>query len=169
VSRRADLLWGGVDEATRANKDSFFYTNITPQMDDFNQSTRGGLWGCLENALYEQARTGHRISVFGGPILERDDVRYEDILVPDEFWKLLVYVVDEEPRAKAFVLKQTVKNIDTERIELPKWEPFAKTVAYVSDRTSLDFGVVGEWDRTEASLETEEIEAPIRDLSEIDW
>lgn len=56
-----------------------------------------------------------------------------------------------------------------EVIELPKWEPFAKTVAYVSDRTSLEFGVVGDWDVTKPSLDTEEVETPIRDLSEIDW
>lgn len=47
LARRADLCWGPKAEAQKANKDSFFFTNITPQMDDFNQSTKEGLWGLL--------------------------------------------------------------------------------------------------------------------------
>ncbi len=45
IARRADLLWGTREEAEQANADSFFFTNITPQLDDFNQSSRRGLWG----------------------------------------------------------------------------------------------------------------------------
>ena len=168
VSRRADLIWGTMDEAIRANSDSFYYPNITPQMEDFNKSSKGGLWGCLENALYEQAKTGQRISVFGGPILEADDLPYEDIHVPDEFWKVLVYLVDGAPRAKGFVLKQIVKDIDTEAIG-PKWAPFEKALADIADRTSLDLGVIAGWDRTKPAVDAEEVERPITDLSAIDW
>ena len=53
IARRADLLWGKTAEALQANRDSFYYSNITPQMDDFNQSSQQGVWGRLENALYE--------------------------------------------------------------------------------------------------------------------
>ncbi|MEO6511943.1 MAG: DNA/RNA non-specific endonuclease, partial [Nocardioides sp.] len=35
IARRADLLWGTLEEAQQANHDSFFFTNITPQMNDF--------------------------------------------------------------------------------------------------------------------------------------
>ena len=38
IARRADLLWGTREEAQRANMDSFLFTNIAPQLDDFNQS-----------------------------------------------------------------------------------------------------------------------------------
>src|SRR5205823_1118241 len=47
IARRADLLWGSREEAEQANVDSFFFTNITPQLDDFNQSKQHGLWGEL--------------------------------------------------------------------------------------------------------------------------
>lgn len=47
------MLWGPLAEAKKANRDSFFYTNITPQMDDFNQSSKGGIWGRLEDAVFE--------------------------------------------------------------------------------------------------------------------
>ena len=45
IARRSDLLWGTREEAQRANTDSFLFTNIAPQLDDFNQSTKHGLWG----------------------------------------------------------------------------------------------------------------------------
>ena len=36
LARRADLLWGRLADAQKANSDSFYFTNITPQMNDFN-------------------------------------------------------------------------------------------------------------------------------------
>ncbi len=53
IARRSDLLWGTREEAQRANTDSFLFTNIAPQLDDFNQSVKHGLWGQLEDAIYE--------------------------------------------------------------------------------------------------------------------
>jgi endonuclease G, mitochondrial len=38
IARRADLLWSTREEAQRANEESFVFTNITPQLNDFNQS-----------------------------------------------------------------------------------------------------------------------------------
>lgn len=49
---RTDLLWGCRAEAGRANKDSFFFTNITPQIEDFNQSSQNGVWGRIEDAVF---------------------------------------------------------------------------------------------------------------------
>lgn len=51
LARRSDLIWGDVAEAQQANRDSFYYGNIAPQMDDFNQSSQKGIWGRLENVL----------------------------------------------------------------------------------------------------------------------
>jgi len=45
LARRSDLLWGTYDEAKVANHDSFCFTNITPQINTFNQASRGGVWG----------------------------------------------------------------------------------------------------------------------------
>ncbi len=70
IARRADLVWGELDEAQQANRDSFYYSNITPQMDDFNQSSQNGIWGRLENALFEDVDVEDlRVSVFAGPVL----------------------------------------------------------------------------------------------------
>jgi endonuclease G, mitochondrial len=52
LARRADLLWGTLSEARQANIDSFFFTNITPQHEAFNQSSASGIWGVLEDAIF---------------------------------------------------------------------------------------------------------------------
>ena len=70
IARRSDLLWGALDEALRANSDSFYFTNITPQHQDFNQSGRGGAWGLLENAVLGlEGLEERRLSLFAGPVL----------------------------------------------------------------------------------------------------
>ncbi len=77
LARRADLTWGSEDEAWQANRDSFRYTNVTPQMDDFNQSSRQGLWGRLEDALYEDVEIDDlKASVMAGPVFGHDDQVY---------------------------------------------------------------------------------------------
>ena len=66
IARRADLVWGTDTEAAQANVDSFFFTNITPQLRDFNQSREHGLWGELENAIFADAaamRTSHAAAI----------------------------------------------------------------------------------------------------------
>ncbi len=66
IARRADLLWGSREEAEQANTDSFYFTNITPQLDDFNQSKQHGLWGELENAIFEDVDVDNlKVSVLG--------------------------------------------------------------------------------------------------------
>ena len=70
IARRSDLLWGTLAEARAANSDSFFFTNITPQHQDFNQSGRNGTWGLLENAvLAQEGLEDRRLTLFAGPVL----------------------------------------------------------------------------------------------------
>lgn len=79
LARRADLLWGSDAAAHAANRDSFFFTNICPQMDSFNQSRVGGLWGNLEDALREfvvDGGGGTRVAVLAGPVLAASDPVY---------------------------------------------------------------------------------------------
>ena len=109
LARRSDLLWGTLDEARAANEDSFFFTNIAPQMNDFNQSGLDGVWGLLEDAVLEQAGLERRrLTLFGGPVLTDADVVHRDVLIPGAYWKVVVYVLDGTLSARCFVLAQEV-------------------------------------------------------------
>lgn len=86
LARRSDLLWGTRGEATQANEDSFFFTNIAPQRDTFNQSGAAGVWGRLEDALLGSAKADRqRVSVLAGPVLADGDVAYRGTLIPSSF------------------------------------------------------------------------------------
>jgi endonuclease G len=172
VARRADLLWGRADEALRANADSFYFTNITPQMSGFNQSSRHGLWGRLENDLLTRA-TGRRISVLGGPVFHTDDLEYKGALIPREFWKLFVYVVRGRAKMKAFVLTQSLSGLELDPLEMPEWEPYVVSLAELSSRVGLVFdgyaaypGATLEGTRFELAAEDRR---PIRSLRSISW
>ena len=138
LARRSDLLWGPLAEARAANEDSFYFTNIAPQLAGFNQSGAGGLWGRLEDALLEFATLdGARVSVQAGPVLAPDDLMYRGTLVPREYWKLLAYVAQGQLRVRTFLLVQ-----DTDAIEGILFDDFAVyqvDLEYLSQRTGLSF------------------------------
>ncbi|HET6760740.1 MAG TPA: DNA/RNA non-specific endonuclease [Gemmatimonadaceae bacterium] len=130
-----------MNEARRANVDSFFFTNITPQRNDFNQEAKGGIWGELEDAIFSEDDVEDlRISVLGGPIFSPDDFRYRDVLVPRSFWKIVAYVENGTLRAKAFVLTQDDLETKLESLGLDEFKVFQLTLADLSERTSLSFG-----------------------------
>ena len=141
IARRADLAWGRVKEAKQANRDSFFFTNIAPQHERFNQSKRGGIWGRLENLILEKADLKNiRLSVIGGPIFESDDPRYRDTRIPRDYWKLVAYRESNDTLSCAcFVLSQSDLVRDIEQIDLDPFRLYQVSVADLSDRTRLDF------------------------------
>lgn len=141
IARRADLLWGSREEAEQANVDSFFFTNITPQLDDFNQSKLHGLWGELENAIYEDVDVDAlKISVFGGPIFKDTDFPFKDVLVPRSFWKVLAYVESGKLKAKAFVLTQDDLETKLESLGLEPFKLYQVALADLSAQTGIAFG-----------------------------
>jgi len=141
IARRADLLWGTLQEAEQANVDSFFFTNITPQLDDFNQSRQHGLWGELEDAIYEDTEIDDlRISVLGGPLFKPTDFPYRDVLVPRSFWKVVAYVERDALKAKGFVLTQDDLESKLESLGLEPFRLYQLTVGELGTMTGLDFG-----------------------------
>ena len=138
IARRADLLWGSLAEARKANVDSFFFTNITPQMDNFNQSSQGGLWGRLEDAVFEEADVEDlRLSVFGGPIFNDDDRVFREVKIPREFYKVIAYVEDGVLKAKAFLLTQSLDQL--ELLDLKQFKVFQVTLSEVEQRGGFTF------------------------------
>lgn len=139
VARRADLLWGQRVEAERANVDSFYFTNITPQMDNFNQSALKGVWGRLENALLDHVDDiNSRVTVMGGPVLAKTDPQYRDVQVPIEFWKLFVYQRDNELRARGFIVTQSLDGLKA-RDPFAEFVVVEKTVQEIADKAKVTF------------------------------
>ncbi len=141
IARRADLAWGAVKEARQANKDSFFFTNVAPQHERFNQSKRGGLWGRLENLVLEQATTQDiRVSVISGPVFHDDDPEYRGASIPREFWKLIAYRgPDGALTSASFVLSQNNMLQDIETIDFDPFRLFQVSISALEKRTGLTF------------------------------
>jgi endonuclease G, mitochondrial len=141
IARRADLLWGTREEAQRANQESFLFTNIAPQLDDFNQSVKHGLWGQLEDAIYEGVSVdGLKLSVVGGPIFKADDHAYRGVLVPRSYWKVIGYVEEGALKAKAYVLTQDDLETKLESLGLEPFNLYQVAIVELTGMTGLDFG-----------------------------
>jgi endonuclease G len=166
IARRADLVWGERAEAQRANEDSFFFTNIAPQMDVFNQSGRGGVWGELENSLFEQAQVQDlRVSVVGGPIFTDSDREYRGFRIPRAFFKAVYYVSDGELQVRSFILAQDLDSLES--LDLREFETHRVSLDELSECTGLTFAPAGEGnaDARAQSLE----ERVVRSTADIDW
>ncbi|NEA31015.1 DNA/RNA non-specific endonuclease [Streptomyces sp. SID13031] len=169
LARRADLLWGSLEEAEQANRDSFFFTNITPQMDDFNQSSRDGLWGRLEDAVFADVDVDDlRVSVYGGPVFGADDRVFRGVKIPREFWKVIVFAEAGVLKASAFLLTQNLDQLES--LELDEFRVFQLPVAELENRTDVQFpAAIHSADTAPALPEAVGPRPPLVSLSEIVW
>lgn len=167
LARRRDLCWGSRAEAQRANSDSFCFTNVTPQVDDFNQSRRSGIWGLLEDALFEAVEVDQRrICVFAGPVLAADDVAYRGVRLPREHWKVICYVDAGRLEARAFLLSQGLDRL--EGFDLARFRTYQITLSLLTARTGVRFDprLV---DRAEAALPLRQRAIPLLRAADIRW
>jgi endonuclease G len=173
IARRADLLWGGAAEAKRANTDSFFFTNITPQMDDFNQGAKGGLWGQLEDAVFADTEVDQlKVSLFGGPVFNDDDREFRGIKIPREFWKVIAFVEAGKLKAKAFLLTQSLDEL--EALDLDRFKVFQIALTEIEDRCGVTFSAAlkaadSVSERLARRPEAVDDRRPLASLADIDW
>ncbi|WP_330231205.1 DNA/RNA non-specific endonuclease [Nocardia sp. NBC_00508] len=166
LARRADLLWGSAAVAAKANKDSFFYTNITPQMDDFNQSARNGIWGRLEDAVFADTTVDDlKVSAFGGPVFADDDREFRQVKIPREFWKVIAFAENGELRARGFLLSQNLQPL--EALDLDEFRVFQVPLTEIEQRALVRFPQA----LRDADLHVapEELSGPLNAVSEIRW
>ncbi|MGP5220472.1 DNA/RNA non-specific endonuclease [Arthrobacter rhombi] len=150
------------------------YTNITPQMEDFNQSGRQGLWGRLEDALYEDVEIDSlRVSVMAGPAFGDDDQVYRGVGIPREYWKLLAYCRDGTLHVAAFLLTQ-----DLDRLRaLMAWDEFRLyqvSLAELQERTGLVFAAAlheadGYAQESAGRVSSAVEHPPLEDAADIHW
>lgn len=173
IARRADLLWGPVAEAKRANVDSFFFTNITPQMDEFNQSGMGGVWGRLEDAVFADVNVEDlKVSVFGGPVFRDDDRVFRQIRIPREFWKAIAFVEAGKLKCKGFLLTQNLNALET--LDLDAFKVFEVGLGEIEERTGVRFATALKTADSFGQVQATRAEAlderrPISRVDEIAW
>lgn len=172
IARRADLLWGTEAEAKKANSDSFFFTNITPQMDNFNQSGLGGIWGKIEDAVFEETDVDNlKVSVFGGPIFRNDDRVFRGVKLPREFFKVLAYVENGKLEARAFLLTQSFVGLEV--LDLDQFRVFQVSLSEVESRCGFKFPAnlkAGDTFAERVERMAESVERPaLESLADIKW
>lgn len=170
IARRADVLWGDAAEARNANVDSFFFTNITPQMDDFNQSGKAGLWGRLEDAVFEDvAVDGLKVSVFGGPVFREDDRMFRGVGIPREFWKVITFVENGALKARGFLLTQSLEGLRA--LDLEEFKVFQVGLDEIETRCGVVFAdALRNADRVRSPrATTRDRRRPLQDQRDIDW
>jgi endonuclease G len=137
LARRSDLTWGHLEEAQQANIDSFCFTNVVPQVDDFNQSGQQGVWGRLEDALYEDVEVdGLRVCVMAAPVFRDDDTVYRGVALPREFWKVLAYSRSNELAVRAFLLAHDLDPMQAVTA-LDEFRSYQVELAELEERTGL--------------------------------
>lgn len=136
--RRLDPVWG--PQASRANDDTFHFTNCSPQHEKFNQGQ--DLWQGLENYILNHADARNRkVTVFTGPVMDDQDPIYKGVRLPLAFWKIVTYVKRDGTLATAaFVLEQDELVQDMLRFEAA-FDPSTYRIKldYIKERTGLDF------------------------------
>ncbi|WP_411376280.1 DNA/RNA non-specific endonuclease [Arthrobacter sp. MPF02] len=168
IARRADLLWGSMPEAKQANEDSFFFTNIAPQMDDFNQSGKAGVWGRLEEAVFADVDVQDlKVTAFGGPVFRDTDREYRGVRLPREFWKILVYKEQGELKSAAFLLTQNLNPL--EALDLDEFRAFQVTIPELEERILLRFPAALQPADGRTTLLAPGERAPLASITDIRW
>jgi endonuclease G len=168
LARRADVVWGSLPVAKRANTDSFFFTNITPQMDDFNQSSRSGVWGRLEDAVFADVDVEElKVSVVGGPVFQDDDRLYRGVRLPREYWKVLAFRDSGRLKARAFLLTQNLDQL--EALDLDEFRVFQISLPELEARTGLRFPAALRDSDIPAEIEAVDRRSPLQDTDDIRW
>jgi len=167
LSRREDTAWGkNVADATRANNDTFHFTNCSLQASLFNRGK--DRWQGLEQFLLEKhaKKDKRKMIVITGPVFAKNDPVYRNekmnysVRCPLQFWKVCVLIrEDGSTSATAFILGQE------EIADLPGFEEafdVAATQIKIVDlekRAHVDFGILKNHDhfaqsRVPGTLET---------------
>lgn len=165
MSRREDADWGPNGKRAKEYADlTCMYTNACPQVAALNQSKKKGLWGKLEILILEKGASKEdkgdttRISVFNGPVFSDDDRRFKDILIPMQFWKIVVWKNESKKlKATAFLLSQEdlVNKIKFDEElsfdELPEFSEHYISISALEKLTKLTFSVLKKYDTYKGS------------------
>jgi DNA/RNA endonuclease G (NUC1) len=136
--RRLDPVWGETRaEAKRAEEDTFFFTNCTPQHSRLNQR----IWLSLEDYVLGNAATHDlKVTVFTGPVLRDSDREYRGVLLPEEFWKVVVIVnsFTNQLSATGYILSQADYIADLEFV-YGEFRTYQVPIRQIEQKVNLHF------------------------------
>ncbi len=155
--RRLDPAWGETRaEAKRAEEDTFFFTNCSPQHSTLNQKT----WLSLEDYILGNAATHDlKVTVFSGPVMDDEkDRNYRGVQIPEEFWKVAVIrnAFTRQLSATAYIISQADYLGDLE-FTFGEFKTYQVPIKQIEQKTKLSFNL-SSFDplaRTEARPERE--------------
>ncbi|OQW30999.1 MAG: hypothetical protein A4E19_20765 [Nitrospira sp. SG-bin1] len=141
--RREDPVWGGRQEATTANHDTFHFTNCSPQHAHFNQRT----WVGLEDYILHNSRAHQlKVTVFTGPVFRDDDPEYRGVQLPREYWKVVAVVTEGRPSATAYMISQSDLLERLRAFGFGRYKTYQVSIGQIEELTNLDFGELRQFD-----------------------
>lgn len=109
LARRKSLSWGDEAEASIAELESDFWSNIAPQHGNLHDDA----WGKIEDWMLERVESdGRRACVFTGPVFTEDDPEHKNgsnevpIRIPAGFWKVITVELNGAMRSAGFLVWQ---------------------------------------------------------------
>jgi DNA/RNA endonuclease G (NUC1)/V8-like Glu-specific endopeptidase len=146
MTRRLDPVWGAAALANQADADTFCYANACPQHKDLNQKE----WQHLEDYVLDNAGAHElKVCVITGPVLRESDRPFRGVLLPEEFWKVVVMVKADtgELSATGYVLSQRDLIAGFEAaFAFGAFKTYQVTLRRMAEMTELDFGKLPECD-----------------------
>lgn len=154
--RYFDPAWGKTQAIKEtAMLDTFYYTNCCPQVAYYNAV----VWNYLEDYYIARAVfQDKKITVFSGPVFNKAKM-IGNLLVPMNFWKVVVYKKGDKPGALGFIMsherylkklkddelelvKPTLKKEDIERLYKKKEIIDAKVkIKFIEEKTGITFNL----------------------------
>lgn len=135
---------GDMAFSEEAMSQSFFMSNMSPQIINFN----GGAWRELEECVRDWAYEFGRVYVVTGPVLTRgirEQIGGNEVSVPDEYYKVILDLEEPEIKAIGFLMPN---EISTKRLE-----EYAVSIDEIEAITGIDFFPDLLDDRLEEELE----------------
>jgi endonuclease G len=161
MTRREDPIWGDESEAKQGNTDSMHVTNTVPQMQNMN----AGIWLALENYALQNARKDDmRISVITGPVFRPADPIKFGVIIPLEFWKIIVFIHDETKKITATGYKISQASfLQNEELIFGAHKTNQVSILSIEKDTGLSFGPLSALDPLSKATESVgAIDKPIR-------
>jgi len=143
--RRLDPCWGpSKDIAKQAELDTFFFSNCTPQHENFNPKT----WLSLEEYVLRNAwKKDLKVTVFTGPVLRDTDKTFRGVRMPEEYWKVIVIRREDTGQLSAtgYIVSQADWMNDLEFV-YGQFETYQIPIKSIEQRTGLNFAQVRPFD-----------------------